>query len=273
MDTNLILSFIEDNTSEERNNLIIKALSLIEDMSDDIIYSDIENIVLTDTLTTTDVKLDTINNYITESLVTILDQHFIYLTDTAVLSELNALVEGIILLQNLEDYYSPQAIVYGSDDPIEVLCELTSSLTGVDKFKLFPSIDSVGDKFLDTYRTFIDEKITEEPKTLRDVSTIKNFISLYGTKNISFILLKSGIPLGEPLDFYIPFIDESVEDTLEEIAINILGLILLSTTELDSILDIYNDNSDTLIGNLDVITKVEALLTEMILQLKNKAHE
>lgn len=273
MDTNLLLSFITDNTSEERNSLMFKALSLIDEISTDTIYSDIENILLTDTLTTTDAKLDTINSYITKELISILELHFIHVDVTTPLTSLLALVETISLVQNTEDYAMIQSLLYGSDDVIEVITSLAGTLTDIDKYKLLPYITQVGDGVLKTFREFIDSKIQEEPEALNDVEDIKNFILLYGDKNITCVLLKSGIPIGESLSFYLPFVEEDVQLSLEEITVNVLGLILLTNVKLDTVIDVYKEYSDSLIGDLDSITKVEHLLIEMVHKLKIISHE
>jgi len=266
MNTLTILDFIKQNFSEERHDLIIKALYIFDEYDRKLIYSKLDDVLMDDQLTTTDSKVDNINKLIELELISILKLIGIYMNESSQLQELLVLVETINTLENLEDITTISNIVNEENDPELILIKLAQDLLGANDIKLLDQIEFVTESFIKTLRRFVEiNELIEEDKNRKQVDKLLSlYFKIYGTDNPIGKLYNEEVVTGESLNTYIKILDNLEFNDAKELSELLLGLFIYSGIPVDSIVTEYKKRSDELVGDLDTIMSVETKLISLV---------
>lgn len=266
MNTLTILDFIKQNFSEERHDLIIKALYIFDEYDRKLIYSKLDDVLMDDQLTTTDSKVDNINKLIELELISILKLIGVYMNESSQLQELLVLVETINTLENLEDITTISNIVNEENDPELILIKLAQDLLGANDIKLLDQIEFVTESFIKTLRRFVEiNELIEEDKNRKQVDKLLSlYFKIYGTDNPIGKLYNEEVVTGESLNTYIKILDNLEFNDAKELSELLLGLFIYSGIPVDSIVTEYKKRSDELVGDLDTIMSVETKLISLV---------
>jgi len=265
MDNVIVHDFLSTAVTTERYNDYNKAFGLMEDYDYKDIYSDMIGAILNIDVSTMDAVLETIDKKTHSILNYILKEQYITLNSDTPLDHKLDILRALYDIQHLDLYETLAKIAYSSDDVEEVLSMIVEELTGLDYTDVMIDIEIVDGRLLPYLRIFIDSRLVSYiDSNMETIERLKIFFKVVGDDNLAKILLDHNLALNSELAAYLTYIDGVATNTLHKMTINIMGMILYSGVSYSDLLSVFRSNSETLIGDLSTITKVDIEMSKIM---------
>lgn len=268
--------FVDNFIDEHNRDNIITAFDLLDQFGVEeyqerfitlmMIESDIGTIELVDSFTLT------INNLINE----LLKIHGIVFNDIFFLETKNKILEGILVLQDLESKDSILTILESSSDSVEKFCEIIVEVTDLNFMYVLSAVEEVNPIFITKLNDLLNTNIiniSEEEminndfsnKIITKLKNIKSFINY--DKAVGFTLVNNNTVLGSNFTKYVTYAVKHFEHlTNEDIAKEVFVLLTMSDEGFEQPLITFRNYSQNLFSDLDKITKIDILLNKLIMQ-------
>lgn len=268
----LLALFMESTYTKELCEEIERTFGLIEFFQYKDAYSGLIDIVTqegeTDKNTMHDMFIDEIHN----KLNYMLEQHTITMVPEATITQKNEILLALAHIQNLEDYTSIIITLESFDPDEEQLASILEGLTMLDEHTIMMLIKDFDKSLLKKLKEYIYLDESRKPQLDKIHYSLlehyKLFNKVYGTENIGSQLLMAGMSPGENFVTYLGYIDHSLIGPTDIItATNILSLIYLSADGYNSPLLIYRKHSLDVLQDLNMVSKIEVHILNMIAQL------
>lgn len=180
----------------------------------------------------------------------------------ATLDQKNEILQSIYDFQNLEDYEHVECLLESLESDEYIISEILAEYCSMDTTTINSLIINLNDGILDMYKQFVKSKKKETVSYNPLKKNINNFFKCFGSENIGYIMYTNNIELGADFDVYKTCIQEHSYDAVEDIALNIFSVMIL-TKEKDYI-SLYRKHSEELIHDLETMDKVETSLLNLI---------
>lgn len=268
---NLIVAYIANYFTEDMQYELYKSFNIIEAYEYNDPYSMLINI-LTVELEDDDKKTIFLGR-ITFMLNEILENHTIVLTDEATFSETNTIADTLYNIQHLEDYSAIIELLESLETSDIILATILADHCGLSATKIMSIIDSYDDEVLVKLKAFIYAKEESDIEPM-DVTAIRSkailFFDKYGKDNAGYALIEGNVDLGLPFETYITMIGDSsiTNSTIDQLAINLLSVILLSKEGSNDPLMTFRNHSELLVGDMKTINAVDSKILSLLTRLK-----
>ena len=195
----------------------------------------------------------------------VLEEHSVHVFDDVSLDQINKILSALVLIQTVEDYVPILRIFEANHNPEETFGMVVENLTDLDMATAMTLVDSEHLHFpraLEGIKQFLMDKEKSETSPSPDESALRKQMEIYfqacGTDNIAYLLLTSGMMLGQSAAVYYPYVDEGlVTENDEETAKNLLSFFLMASDTSATPLQSYRRYSESLIQRPERIARVE----------------
>lgn len=268
----LIVAFIENYYSDELKQEIYRSLYLIENFESDRIYDTLINLIHQESV----LPVEDITDYFVTELVNklkfILQEHKINPVEDINIQNLNEILNALYIIQDLEDYTGIIRLLESLESDTEILIQILAELCILSETEILGCIESFDETILKNLKQFIysKEKDVVEVTDLDFINNIKDFFIVFDSNTVGKVLINSGMRINSSVKFYIQYLSKDILiGTNENIALNILSVLMLTTEGQRDPINIYRKISFYLFQNLNTSSIIEI----EIIKLLNKYNE
>ncbi len=211
--------------------------------------------------------------FVHQKIDLILHAHLLNLSEFTPLHQKVAVLDGLYAVQHLNDYSNIITILEGEFSHEEKLAEVLAQVCDITAMAFLSVLDGFDQTTIDTLKNFVYGKLGNEghlvstytERQLKIVELMKEFKKFRQGKNcLGLMLLDSNVLIGQPLDSYVPYINDYLtSQDYDELIVNIFSLILLTDEGLNNPLLVFRKHSGTLLSDLQSITKVDTGITHL----------
>jgi len=204
----------------------------------------------------------------------VLGEQGITLKPEATISMHTVFINGILDLFDYSDKVMVADTVEQNKDPIEIFAELIDLVSILTADELMVELESVDQFCISTIKEsftnteiVIDEEDRANKKKL--IGEFKFFCGYSHEKNLDTMkLVLAGLDIGLPFRTYIDIVGRDLETkSIEKIACELIAMSIISCDGNENPLPVITKNIDDYISNVDTVTKVIVLATELMLKL------
>lgn len=203
-----------------------------------------------------------------EKLDFVIKQHKLKVSDDASIGQKLELCNGLYRIQSLEDYQPLMLTLESMETNEDKTISILSDITNFSEVELMDLIEEVNPIFLVTLKSFIMTKDIDEPIVESDdlVTKAKYFFSLFEQNTIGRNLA-AFVLIGQEFNQYLKFISEEiVAGTNQDIALNLLSVMVLSKDGYKNPLILYRQICGDLFTDVNKIAQVEEFLIKFLNQ-------
>ena len=201
----------------------------------------------------------------------LLEQHTLKLNEDATLEHKNEILRGLYMIQDLTDY-TPISLVLESDASIEEkVCRVIEDVTMYDETLVASLLESYRLSFIENLKTFVYQKEAEKQDGSSNTilatinKNLKVYQKLFGMSEFVRVMLESEILPAQSFKDYLALVkDEVVTGNLEETALRVFWILLLSSDGTENPLVAFREYSQDILDSVDKVTKVDQMLLSYI---------
>lgn len=205
----------------------------------------------------------------------ILNQHEVKLIDTATIGTHTLFINGLLDIES----YGDAALMYKTASlnnyPNEIFAEVIALVSHKNSDELLPEIDNVGIALIGRIKDMceeVPEPITEAEMFVRQkyIDILNKFISVIATTDLRIVdAVKAGVDPGYSFETYLGFIKTELENyPAQQAAYELIAAALISEDGHDNPVGIIQKYIDNYITDIDKITRISVIATEMLLKLQ-----
>lgn len=271
----VIDAYIQETFHPEKCQVIVQAFQVLEDFAFPDFQSPYVELVMTmDQYNAQDVQ-DHFTTKLHEQLDFVVHSHMIRLNEATPIWEKVNICEALFKIQNLDDYTNIAVVLESELDPEEKMADVLSQCCALTVHGLLPYVFEVSDSVISQLKTYIHEKEETEGKTLtsftelqkkiiQNLRLFKAFLESEKRHAVGIFLLEHNVLIGQPLERYIPFVDECLRaNDYEQVALDAYSLILLTDEGYNNPIHHFKKNTGLLLDDLHSITKVDVLINQI----------
>lgn len=182
------------------------------------------------------------------------------------LHDCKKLLDALFLLPYLEDPL-PYIRMLESDtgDQEELLAKLLEDLTNIGMDNWMSYIESISPSLIDRMLSALETQATkQEPEAEQEaydpryVQQLKDYAELFGKDTLGYKIATSGIILNMPMETYLSYFKEELqEDQPETFAQHLLGILLLGSDTWQNPLEGFRRESENLVKAPEMIRRIE----------------
>jgi hypothetical protein len=233
------------------------------------------DILMMDDVTDRGDTLTKIINLTIELQKSILNEHEIVLIDDITINARTEFIVGLVDISNFSDKNTILKIASSDNGPNEILAEVISLVAHRTIDELLFEIESVSIACIGKLKEFaesVNETVDEDELIIKQkfINNLKQFCSLINNDKLDIIkLIMQGLDVGYMFITYANIIGRDLEImSPKDAACELLAMALISTDGSANPLAIINSNIDNYIADIDTITKITVIVTELILKLQ-----
>jgi hypothetical protein len=263
----ILLAFINLNYSPESAAMIRGALQTLSVYGTDL-DDEIMDLICNEDTEPSAVS-DSIRSLISKSMDDILIAHTVIPSHEASFQDRLMLIEGLLVIQDLEDFTPVITIIESLGDTEELFAHLMSHVCTIDIVYIMTAVDTVDQALLDKLLNlaYFRTNTRYAPSidvTIRDtaLARLKTLHKHVNRQLVGLEMLTLGFSAGMELPVYIPYSGINFTDTTTPIQIlaeQFLSLIYLSTPEEDPVA-VYRNCGASIFGNVNSTTKVGEII-------------
>lgn len=262
----IIDSYVSETFSSELQDQIRRSFSLFDAFE----FRDVEGNYL-DILATasyqnaSDIQ-DLFINELNRKLDHLLLEHTLKLTSEATIFEKNEILTAILFLQMLEDSSAVITLLESLEPDDEILSIILSDHSMLEQTQVMTLISEFDPIFLKTLKNYIYNQESQRAlDTTEDFLKVKDnlvyFLKYFKENTLAFQLVKAEVFIGASFVDYMRFIaKETLSGTDDEVAMNLLSILMMSIDGYNSPLLVYRKYSDKLFKDLNRISVIEGIL-------------
>lgn len=265
-------NYLDKWVSIERKTAIIDALKILDSYGYLSAWAEISSYLESATDESLMMIIDTIEGIINIAIDQVLSAHTIIMDGGYVLK--TALLRGLLVVPVYSDCEHIQAITMESSNPIETLCDILELTTEYKYQDYIDFIVSVSTSLIDKMNSLatgnVDNQEIDDDEDLdpKRKQLLINFLNLYKNSIAQVELLDNLLPPGI---MEIEFLIENHKRQLIELepmgfenaAMEILGLVLISNSDINIVLKTCKENLDIIFTDINFIGKVDMALTNV----------
>lgn len=269
-----ISDFIEETFIDRKKATIYQAFELLHAYQ----YEDPESmyieLLVTDSYNDVSTLQDTFISTLNSQLDDVLHEHRLVLSEDVSLYVKTEILTALFDLMYLVDY-SEVLTILSTDESSDIkLAKILSNsclLSTLEILEVIVDLDpSLLSKLYDLAKAKEDTSIVTIDEANKEILyNVKLFNTIY-PDTIGYKLLESGISANNPLSNYLALIGDSLDFNeyrdMDELARQIFSLLLISRSNLNGLLLLYNKYSSELLDNINTITSIEPKLITLLQQ-------
>lgn len=254
---NVILNWFYNNFSQEENLLYNECFNIFDYYEIIYINDQLINLVSCEQLEDKNLINKEIKNLINDTLDTIINQQDIFLNtneDIFIVEKVN-LIKTLLLIQNIDEPTNILALLETDLDDNEKFNEIISRHSELTTIRLEEIIDRIGIFVLNSIKELLykkekqkyslEDNVELERKIIKKLKLYKNYID--NDNLLAFKLFTdNSISVGNSLKYYLDLATGEISGKLEEIADNLLSIILLTKEGYNNSYKTYKDNLELL---------------------------
>lgn len=272
----LIVAYIESKKlTPEMTDTVFKAFRVLEAFEFPDIYSDLIDWLVLDQAETPETIYDGFFDLINRKLNRLVDMHRIGLDPDILMRDKVDLLDALQRFMHLENYDTIYACL-NSTEPNDVqFCKVIALLTSDHETEWASKITFISDSAVDLMRDFVANKVSDKKDDI-DLETMDKihanlsmFSKCFGSENLANQLTIAGVAIGASFAAYYRIIHDVFDDlSPAEIAINMLGVFMLTPEGSGDLLKLFRDNIELVTTDLTKIGQTEIAYQKLIDQLK-----
>lgn len=268
--SNVLDIFISESYTEEFRAEIYRSFGLFSSFGIEDVYDKYIDLLMRESYIHREQMHDGIVELLNQDLDSLLEKHTIKVTKDTSVEIKNYLLEGIYLLQHLENYEPIEICLEGDDYGIEKFAKIISDLIPYEPEEIIKHISEFNDIFIDVLKELIKTKsIISEDDTSGQAAVSKRLF-LYRTvlkTQTPFISAAEefGLLPNQLFRMYLPLVKNDLITTDDkETAKNIFWLLLMSSDGGLQPLPIFQEYSLDLLGDLNKVNTVQMHMSALI---------
>lgn len=264
-----VVDYIQSTFGDEKADELLRSFELLYGFG--LQYPDSEFVDLISSASNTDPSVlnDRFYYRLVEKLVEIIKQHNITIKKDQPIYLINEFLSGLLLIQYLNDYRDIDYILSSTLPNDEKFAEVIHQVTVLTPLQVLDLIDELQDQTVILLQDFVKMRIgptiskEELPQgLLNKLRSFNEFIE--GTETLGRFILDIGMPVGIPIDNYIPYLlKQEQTNTPAQTALNILSVLLLSKEGYNLPIVAYRKIANQLFTDLNQITRIETLISRI----------
>ncbi|WP_144106617.1 hypothetical protein [Paraburkholderia sp. BCC1886] len=199
-------------------------------------------------------------------------------SDDARVDHLTVLLNGLFAIEHYQD---PQAVIQQCSlemHAAETLAEVLTLTTHLTAEELLVDMHHVDPMTIEKIREVSHQRLADdEPVDLtqvhaKHIEAYRNFKTIVGGLDLMMDhFLHEGVDVGYPFALYANLVGYQFEAMpVANIAANLVSMAILSSDGLDSPRSVIQPELDHLINDLDLVTKVDVAVGDLLLKLENQ---
>lgn len=220
-------------------------------------------------------RQDTFTTLLIGTSVEIVEKHGITLVDSIQLTQVNEVLSGLYLIQNLEDYSLVQYRLSSNEDPTKIVADILAYVTHFDSQDYLRLIESVSDGFLASLRKYVEDQTSDEaysPDLVHKETITAYFKFLGGAETFGASLLREGFTLDNTLSQLVAMGGMSLPADLDKLvitnniqaALEIVTFLILAKDTYQVPIVGFNKNSGTFLSKIEDLTKISPIVVKII---------
>ncbi len=200
--------------------------------------------------------------------------HGVTISEDATITTLNVFLKGLLLIPDYDNAAALLGLLEMTGDTREIVAECIALVTGDSPDHLLTQMEHADPQLLQLMTEKLDQGTyidTDETAVLKRerVERYKAFIHMSGIAQLKIAhLLEHGVDVGHPLMVYLNLIGPdfaSMEPVL--IANEFIAMCIVSSDHADNPRGAFKDNIEQFLSNIDVITKSNLAMGDLLLKL------
>ena len=272
--SSVIDNYLTNNASVELKDLITDAMAAFDSIGFDG-YDDVFlELIMVAEQNDKNFVVDQITMLTKEYLINILKEHGIFVSDASTIDILTIFVNGIVSLLKLNDKQDVLNILKTSINSVEKFAEVISLISNKSADELMLDIETVSDSFISSLINHFEKEeyqINEDEvvQTQTIIKRFKEYTEFVGSTLKIEEYLKSGLSVGFPYQTYLNLYGHEIEElSVDDIAKEMLGMAIISNDGMNNPISVIASSIDSVISDLDKITKVNVRVTQLLLEFQ-----
>jgi hypothetical protein len=260
-----IESFVVDNYITETSDLLLDCFDTIDDAQLPDAYQDFISILMNVNNTATGELSNSFYHHVDFVISSVVRSHGITLSEECTLETKNEILKALLILPDYDDVESIIRIGECDYTSIEKFIELLKLVILADE-NYFIYIEEVSDSLINTLmdlsiRRLVPEEAIDHSAYINAIKEYKTFIQPQELE--VFRLIEQGYPLGMDISYYYNYLH--MEDkTPYNIAKEIMGFILISSSNNGDVLQILKDTIETISSDINLISLINFQMVRLI---------
>jgi hypothetical protein len=272
--------YLKHTTSPEHASIFINACKTLEENGIRSVGDYLEEFMATMNTRSTDETLQQLNNLLITQYEIALNQFGIFLVQEELrLKTLTGILDGVIKIENYDNPMTIMDICQSDSDPEEKLVEILELTTSLKWDDFLNQIEGVNTNLIERIIETLPiiEENEEVPKTETFIlNRVKRLMELY-PKLWMLEEVDEGCIIGQDIKPYIDKFDKRLEEntienkpSVNQIAVEYLGYILLSNVPNEKIADVGKELLEESISDAVLLSKVSLEIDKILTQIFNK---
>ena len=260
-----IVYYLENNYTDSQQAELFGTLELLQALEyTDVTYK-IKDLIFAQDYEPSTIK-DMVYKLIEDTINFIITEHFIFLSSNASLADKNSIVDMILAIQSLEEFFTIKEIIQNEEnDNLDKLIEILNTYATITEDRARSIIENVDPIFFRRINKFIREyvdvtnEVSYNDKDKAIIANMQLFIKfMNNVETLGSHLLEAGSSVSVNFESHIPFILTHLKEATIEHAIKDIYSILLITRD-GSInpLECFRKYSNQLYTNLNTIKDID----------------
>jgi hypothetical protein len=267
-----VYSYILENYNQEQADELLRSFELFVGFGLQYADSDILQIISRSQLNELDDIRDEVTQTIATKLHAIITEHRLSIDESTSLHDLNEIASGLLLIQHLSDYGSILQLLESDASDEDKFADVMASLTTLTALNVMDLVKEMDPSFIKNLTAFVSEKdkainghkfLPIDGRLLTRLRQFHEFIDQHSCMGID--LVKSGIPVGRPIEEYLPYLrfDIKTEDNIAQMALDLLSILMISSDGNALPLVAYKKISHDIFMNVDVAARIESIILKI----------
>jgi hypothetical protein len=219
--------------------------------------------------------VDKIVHHVLELQNEILQQHEVRLIDSATMATHTLFITALLDIEKYGDIAMLYKTACLNNHPNEVFAEIVALVSHKSADELLPEIESVSMALIGKIKDMcesVPEPLSEAEAYVRQhyIDNLNKFLDFIGTRELFIVeVIVAGVDPGYTFLTYLNFIGKDLENkTNEKAAHELIAAAIISEDGCHNPSNIIQKNIENYISDLDRITRINIIITDLLLKLK-----
>jgi hypothetical protein len=274
----ILHDYLNDAVAPEAVQVITSAHDTFEQIGLENYESAFEEILMLDSQVDVGETVNAVVSLTQQLQQKILLEHGVVLTNDATIAVGNAFISGLLQIQEYDDLVQLQQVLSSDGSPEEILAMVLDLVSERDADDLMTHIETVSPFLLTKLKDYArtNEKLLDDDDPADKVVYVAAFNRFYAYIKASSLLtlnlLVNGVGPGFPFMVYAKALSTQLDSlTPKQAAQELVAMALLSSDGIDNPRAVIQANIEHLISDVDRITRIDVVVSELLLGLNQYA--
>lgn len=279
MDIN-IKNYIENTFSDNVIGYFNKAFELFNQFE----YPDFEDPYMNMLMVYDQVSVEDLQDFfvttIHSQLDEVLKEHLIECTKETELGQKVEIINFLYLIQDLADYKLVETLLYCSEDDHEILAEIISNYSSINKPTAMTIFETINPEFILRLRQYVHEKVSSgtigkySGAAKNVIIALRLYKKMTNRETVGTLLLERGIQPNQDIESYLPFVKHLLDNLgIEDFAYNYISVLLLNSNNTNSLFNIYTNYLPLFITDNTLAETTKPMILKIISQFNDVVKE